>query len=207
MEEQTMVNFDIRQTNRAVEQLLEVTDNPRHRYMLEAYNRHRYLEMAGRYKEIFEPELTVDEPIYRFDYLGQQLLLQGQEQVQAVYAGWSEANECVFYAGDEELAVGDMMIASRVLMYQQTLGASIAAMGFEADPDAMYLTKIRIAMVWPYDERCRLIGEDVWEYDTSERDFIKLDPADVLTTEQAGEQLGDLIKPLPAFDDSFLPAR
>jgi hypothetical protein len=28
--------------------LLEVTENPRHRFMLLTYYRHRYLEMAGR---------------------------------------------------------------------------------------------------------------------------------------------------------------
>jgi hypothetical protein len=34
-----MLELDITKTNIAVEQLLEVTENPRHRYMLEAYNR------------------------------------------------------------------------------------------------------------------------------------------------------------------------
>ena len=50
-----MVEFDITKTNAAVDRLLEVTENPRHRYMLQAYNRHRNLEMAGRHAEIFEP--------------------------------------------------------------------------------------------------------------------------------------------------------
>lgn len=62
----------------------------------------------------------------------------------------------------------------------------------------------RIAMVWPYDARCRLIGEDVWEYDASEREIVKLNPADVLTAERAGEMPEPLIKPRPAFDDSLL---
>ena len=44
-----MAGFDVTKTNVAVERLLEVTENPRHHYLLEAYNRHRYLEMAGRY--------------------------------------------------------------------------------------------------------------------------------------------------------------
>ncbi len=48
-----MSRYDITQTNRAVERLIESTDNPRHLYMLHSYNRHRYLEMAGRYEEIF----------------------------------------------------------------------------------------------------------------------------------------------------------
>ena len=61
-------------------------------------------------------------------------------------------------------------------------------------------------MIWPYDERGRLLGEDVWEYDDALRDYIKLDPADVLTARQAGELLEPLIKPLPDFDESLLTA-
>ena len=201
-----MPEFDIRKTNIAVEQLLEATENPRHRYMLEAYNRHRYLEMAGRYKEIFEPEMTVEHPVYRFDFFGQQLKLDGREQVEAVYREWTETDQCVFYSESEELAVGDTMIVSRWVSYQQTLGAALVAMGVDADANAMYLASTRIVMVWPYDARCRLVGEDVWEYDASERQFIKLEPADVLTAERAGELLEDLIKPLPSFDDSLLAA-
>ena len=44
-----MFEYDITETNIAVERLLERTTNPRHRFLLETYNRHRYLEMAGRY--------------------------------------------------------------------------------------------------------------------------------------------------------------
>jgi hypothetical protein len=201
-----MPEFDIRQTNIAVEQLLEAIENPRHRYMLEAYNRHRYLEMAGRYKEIFAPEMTVEHPVYRFEFFGQQLKLDGREQVEAVYREWTETDQCVFYSESEELAVGDTMIVSRGTTYQQTLGAALVAMGVEADANAMYLASTRIVMVWPYDERCRLAGEDVWEYDASERQFIKMEPADVLTAERAGELLEPLIKPLPSFDDSLLAA-
>ena len=201
-----MPEFGIRKTNIAVERLLEATENPRHRYMLEAYNRHRYLEMAGRYKEIFEPEMTVEHPVYRFDFFDQKLTLDGREQVEAVYREWTETDQCVFYAESEELAVGDTMIVSRSVLSQQTLGAALVEAGVEADANAMYLSRARIAMVWPYDERCRMIGEDVWEYDTSDRQFIKLEPADVLTAERAGELLEDLIKPLPSFDDSLLVA-
>src|SRR6266550_19876 len=186
-----MPEFDIRRTKIAVEQLLEATENPRHRYMLEAYNRHRYLEMAGRYREIFEPEMTVEHPVYRFDFFDQKLELDGREQVEAVYREWTETDQCVFYAESEELAVGDTMIVSRSVLFQQTLGAALVAMGVEADADAMYLARARIAMVWPYDARCRMVGEDVWEYETSERQFIKLEPADVLTAARAAELLED----------------
>jgi hypothetical protein len=199
-----MFEFDITQTNRAVRELIEVTDNPRHRYLLQAYDRHRNLEMAGRYREIFAPEMTVDHPIYHFNELGEKFTLEGREQVEAIYSEWTGSAQCIFYAEDEELAVGDHMVVSRSILYQQTPGAVLAAAGVDADQDAMYLAKLRIAMVWPYDARCRLIGEDVWEYDETARDFIKLDPQDVLTAEDSRRLLDPLIEPLPAFDESLL---
>ena len=41
--------LDITKQNVAVEKALEQTDNPRHRYLLQVYLRHRYLESAGRW--------------------------------------------------------------------------------------------------------------------------------------------------------------
>ena len=90
--------------------------------------------------------------------------------------------------------------------YQQTLGSELVAAGVEADPTAMYLTKSQIAMIWPYDDQCRLLGEDVWEFD-GPREYIRLDPADVLTVAQAAALLAPFIKDLPPFDDGLLPGR
>jgi len=70
----------------------------------------------------------------------------------------------------------------------------------------MYLERSQIAMIWPYNDQCRLIGEDVWEFDDSEHALIKLDPADILTAEQAGKLLEPQIKPLPPFDAGLLTA-
>lgn len=195
-----MLTYDITQTNIAVERLLEVTDNPRHRFLLHSYNRHRYLEMAGRYEEIFASEMTVDHPVYHFNLFDQVFTLDGRDQVKAIYQQWTETHQCVFYAENEQLAVGDNMIVSRAVLYQQTPGTVLVAGGVPADENAMYLAKAHNVMIWPYDERCRLIGEDVWEYEPTGREFIKLDPEDALTAQQAGELLAPLIKPLPSFD-------
>jgi hypothetical protein len=193
-----MAHFDITETNVAVERLLEVTENPRHRYLLAAYNRHRYLEMAGRYEEIFAPDMTVEHPVYRFSLFGRPpFRLDGREEVEAVYRRWTATNQHIFYVEDEELAVGDRMIASRAIIYQQARGAALTRLGIDADENAMYLTKANIANIWPYDERGRLIGEDVWEYDDADRDLIKLEAADVLTADVAAKLLDPLIKPLP----------
>lgn len=192
-----MPRFDITRTNIAVERLLETTENPRHRYLLHAYNRHRYLEMAGRWKEIFAPEMTVEHPVYHFNVFGISTVLEGAESVQAVYAEWSETAQCVFYTDDEVLAVGDNMICSTATIYQQTPGAVLAAAGAPVDPAAHYLVANVEHMIWPYDDEGRLIGEDVWEIDESKRQVIPLDPSEVLTVARAAELLEPLIKPLP----------
>ncbi len=198
--------LDITKTNIAVQELIEVTENPRHRYLLQAYDRHRNLEHAGRYEEIFAPEMTVERPVYRFNIIGQPPIhLEGREQVEPLYRYWAETNQSVFYNETETVAVGDWMVVSTMIGYQQQLGSDLAGAGQDVDPAAIYLLRGRVAMVWPYDEHGRLVGENVWEYDGSEHDLIKLDPDQVLTTRQAAELLEPYIKPLPPFDDSMLP--
>jgi hypothetical protein len=199
-------HLDITKTNKAVQDLIEVTENPRHRYLLQAYDRHRNLEHAGRFEEIFAPEMTVERPVYRFNMVGQPpMMLEGREQVEPLYRFWAETNQSIFYNENETVAVGDFMVVSTMTGYQQTLGASLVAAGIDADGEAMYLLRGRVAMLWPYDERCRLIGENVWEYDETEHDLIKLEPDEVLTTERAAELLETQIMPLPPFDDELLP--
>ncbi len=195
-----MSRFDITQTNIAVERLIETTTNPRHLYLLHAYNRHRYLEMAGRYEEIFAPDMTVEKPVYRFNLLDMTTTLEGAEAVKDVYREWSRTNQCIFYTGDDEkIAVSDNMVVSTATAYQQP-GNVLAAAGAPVDPQATYLVKTAEHMIWPYDDHGRLIGEDVWEYDETVREIIPLDPDEVLTVEQAAELLAPLIKPLPAYN-------
>lgn len=198
--------LDITQQNRAVEKVLAATDKPRHRYLLQSYLRHRYLESAGRHKEIFDPQLTVAEPFYRFAVNGQRFDLTGREQVEMVYQHWTDTDQCVFYVEDETVAVGDNLIVGRGIGYQQTLGSELAAGAADVDPAAMYLTRSAIVMIWPYDDQGRLLGEDVWEFDDSERALIKLEPSQVLTAAQAGDLLDPFIKAMPPFEPGLLPA-
>jgi hypothetical protein len=195
-----MTRFDITQTNAAVERLIETTDNPRHLYLLHAYNRHRYLEMAGLFDEIFTADMTVENPVYHFNFLDSVTTYDGAQAVKEVYREWTGTDECIFYADDEKLAVSDTMIVSTLMIYQQHPGSILAAGGAPVDPDVTYLMKTATHMIWPYDERGRMIGEDVWEYDPSLREIIPLDPSDVLTVEQSGKLLGPFIKPLPAYN-------
>jgi hypothetical protein len=193
-----MPNLDLTKVNIAIDRLLKVTKNPRHRFLLKAYSRHRYLEIAGRYQEIFAPKMMVGHPVYHFRALGIDATLDGREAIQGLYAMWTATNQCIFYAENEQVAVADNFTVSTAVTYQQVQGKALAANGVKiANPGAMYLYKNQQQMIWHYDDRGRLIGEDVWEVNPYQAEIIKLDPKDVVTVAQAAEKLKHLIKPLP----------
>ena len=200
--------MDVRRTNDAIDRLLETTTNPRHRFMLQAYHRHRFLEIAGRYEELFAPDMMCDCPIYNFYITGYNATLTGTDAVRDFYAAWARTNQSIFYSENEQVAVADNFIASVVDQYQQTLGSQLIGNGIEVDdPDAYYLMKIPgMQMVWPYDDRGRLAGEDVWEPFPERREVSKLEPSEVVTTEQAGRLLEAHIRPLPDFDEAVTGA-
>ena len=201
-------NLDVRKTNRAIDELMEVTTNPRHRFMLEAYYRHRFLEIAGRYEEIFVPEMTAPNPVYHFEMAGNHATLEGAESVKGFYALWAQTHQSIFYAEDEKIAVADNFIASVGTMYQQTHGKTLKANGIEVDDEnSYYLLRVPgLQMFWPYDECCRLIGEDVWEPNPAARTVIKLAPSEVLTSEASGQLLAPFIKPLRSYDEAMRQA-
>jgi len=221
-----MPRFDVTRLNVAIDRLLEKTDNPLHRFMLMAYSRHRYLEVAGRYEEIFAPDMMNPHPEYYFMGAGNNAHLAGQDNVKSLYRFWAETNQSIFFVEKEEIAVADHFIASVTTMHQQIsgkifkanklmahlpnavseklLGALLAKKGHKANENDMYLYTTVIEMVWPYDDRGRLIGEDVYEPHPERAEVTKLDPADVLTTEESGRLLAPLIKPLPSFDEMVL---
>lgn len=224
-----MIKHDITQTNVAVRRLIEKTDNPRHRFLLMAFDRHRNLEMAGRYEELFTPDMMVGEPVYHIRAHRANLKLEGAEVIKSLYRMWAKTNQSVFYTESEEIAVADNFVASVAVGYQQVSGRSlrinrilnyvprfigerlvkrVLARGkFDYDANAMYLYKNTFQMFWPYDAQGRLLGEDIWEPDPDKAEVIKLDPADVLTMEQSRRLLDPLITPLPSHDEMVLRQR
>ena len=100
-----MAKFDIAKLNAAVDTLLETTDNPRHRFLLQAFGRHRHLEVAGRYEEICAPDMMITDPVYHFHYTGLEFELRVQDQVKGLYRMWAETNQAILFPEHEEVAV------------------------------------------------------------------------------------------------------
>ncbi len=219
--------LDITQLNASVDRLLAVTENPRHRFMLMAYARHRALELAGRYPEIFAPDMMAPNAVYHFIYGGNNVVLTGHAQIQRLYRMWAQTNQSIFYIEHEEIAISDHNITSVATAYQQVSGKTLrdnkllgllpkfigrkllehalAKEHHATDDNDMYLYKAKgVQMIWPYDDQCRLLGEDVYEPLVDRHELIKIHAADVMTTVQAGKLLAPIIHPLPSFNEMVL---
>lgn len=222
-----MKKLDITQLNAAVDRLLAVTDNPRHRFLLTAYARHRALEVAGRYEEIFAPDMMSPQAVYHITAGGNDVILTGQEQIKGLYRMWAQTNQTAFYIETEEVSVSDHYVTSIATAYQQVSGKSLRANKLlnrlpkfisrrllekvlsqhdhKANDNDMYLHKVvGMQMIWPYDDRGRLIGEDVYEPLHEQAELIKIDAKDVMHTARAQQLLNPQIKPLPSFDEMVL---
>jgi hypothetical protein len=217
-----MSKQDITRTNQAVRDLIVRTNEPRHRFLLMAYDRHRNLEMAGRYEEIFAPDMMVALPTYHIHAHGLRVRVEGQEDIKDLYRVWAATNESIFYTESEFVAVTDHYVSSMAVGYHQVTGRSLLqnkvlsclpafiarfllnrSFGrdtFEVGETSMYLYKNMFYMIWRYDERGRLLGEDIWEPDPSNAEITKLAPTDVLTTKEAGRLLAPYILPLPPLE-------
>lgn len=217
---------DITKGNIAIDRLLAVTTNPRHRYLLMSYARHRFLEFSGHYEEVLTDDMMNEHPVYSFRAFGVNLKIDGKNEVRAVYKDWAETNQCVFYVEDEQVAVADNFVASKLTVYQQIWGGTLFGTkvirvlpkglgrefflkmldfkGIKPNKKHMYLYKSQEQWFWPYDDRGRLLREDVLEPDRSTSEIIKLEPDQVMTAARASELLLPLVKPLPDFDEYVL---
>ena len=221
-----MLNFDITKSLTPIDDLISVTTSPRQRYLLLAYQRHLYLEMSGRYEDVLSDDMMVENPVYNLHALGFNTTITGKDNVRNLYRFWAETNQTVFYGENVQVAVANNFVALTVQAHQQVWGGSILSskalgllprglssdllldmlklQGLKAEPDQMYLYSNFEETIWPYDDRGRLLREDVIEPNPAQAQITKLDPADVLTTAQAAALLAPLIKPLPNFDEYVL---
>jgi hypothetical protein len=158
--------------------LLDQTTKPLHRAMLLNFWRHVHLEGAGEYGQIVAPDMMVDHPVYRVTWGASPAVIEGKDGVLGFYHSVGEA---VLWHSDDRLAVGDWGICDELTFHQLAVGSDLRALGYDvADPAGLYHASSRQAFIWPYDERARLAGENLYEDKTSLR-IEEVDPADATT--------------------------
>ena len=134
--------------------------------MLLNFWRHVHLEGAGDYERIVAPDMMVDEPVYRVTWGANPAVIEGKDGVLAFYRSVGEA---VLWNSDDLLAVADWGICDELTFHQIASGADLRADRVRGRRFRMRSTtsSSRQAFVWPYDDRARLLGENLYEDKTS----------------------------------------
>lgn len=179
------------------DRLLAVTDDPRHRAMIEDFRRHALLEIAGRWREILESSMLVDDPVYRINEGGRSLVLRGKGQVADFYREMAEGGLTVFGPISENIAVADWGLAIESHFLHHLPGRALLAQGEDVDPDGCYRLTHYMASFWPYDENGRLVGEHIYE-DVGSREITPVERAQFVTPAMARDAVDAvLLAPLP----------
>lgn len=196
-----MPKKDVAVTISAADRMLETTTDPLHRQILENYRRHAILEVCGYWEPIFDHEMTVEEPMYYYNVRGfPGDKAEGLEAVTKIYRHLAESSGAVMVVEDERLMVSDWGFTSEAFFDTYYRGYTLIEDGIEVDkPEGFYVVRQKYVMLWPYDERGRMIGEQVYE----NRAFFEIKEIaeeDYITLEEARERLMPLLRPLPVFD-------
>jgi hypothetical protein len=163
--------------------------------MLLNFWRHVHLEGAGDYERILAPDMMVEEPVYRVTWGANPAVIQGKEGVLAFYRS---VGESVLWHSDDRLAVADWGICDEITFHQLARGSDLRAVGYEVeDADVLYHVSSRQAFIWPYDDRARLIGENLYEDKTS-LEIEEVDPAEAITPARVREIHRELLAKLEA---------
>jgi hypothetical protein len=190
--------LDVLTVPRQIDHLVTRTSDEHHRAILRNYRRHVLLELAGRWPEILSPSMTVPHPVYRSVMGPQTMVYDGVDEVAGFYRGLAEAGMGISAPIEERVAVADWGLATDTLSLQILPGHVLAAQGFPVpDVSGTYRFTLRVAMIWPYDEHARLIGENVYA-DLSSARIEPADPADIVTPERAAELVTPLLDEVPA---------
>lgn len=186
------MTWDLKLLTLAADNLLERLENPRHRAIIANYRLHAMLEVSGRWPEIFSPAMTNEHPFYRVATSDGMLELDGTENVQTFYKGLEAANATVMILEHEALVVDDWGFASEALYHTFLAGPDAIGRGHaDADPAKTYIESRWIGMVWPYDDRARMIGERVYPAPTAT--WRECPPNEFLTVADAQRVFDPLI--------------
>jgi hypothetical protein len=184
--------FDVTQWPRNVEKYLEQTEKPLHRAILKNYLRHLLLEVSGYWNQIIVPELTIAEPMYRVGDRGKMQVLTGKAAVEDFYRETFETRTNVMGARTMNMCVEDFGVTTEAYWAHVVPGEFLHDHDIDADPNAHYLMNYHIFQMFAYASDAKLIGERIY-VDSASYSYEELDPADVVTPEQARRELGPLL--------------
>ena len=156
-----MTELDPTRGYRAVEARLARAKRPRERAMLECLRDHLLAECTGDFELLLST--LAEDPHYHFwvDGSGFGAGPRGREQVEAHYTQLYAENRHVCDYDIERIVVDEDVIVTEGWFEQVFPGEVLRRRGAAIDdPAAVYALRMRLLLLWPFDEHARLVGED-----------------------------------------------
>lgn len=156
-----MFDFDVTRTYKPIEEKLQTTSNPRHRRMLQMLLQHARAEVEGDLESVLAT--LAPWPVYKgVRPNGPQP--EGPEEVRQFYIhDIFGSGRNVFESNKTRIIVDDHTIVTEGPMRILLWGRDLALKGMQVeDETAAYLMTVDVLIVWPFDEECRIIGEESW---------------------------------------------
>ena len=156
-----MASFNANRGWECVERRLASVSNPRHRRMMETVRDH----VKAEAEEDFDLLLSTlaPNPEYHFWVEGSGLGEgpKGVDAVRAHYEGLYEERRHLVDWDIDRFVIDDDTIVTEGWFHQLFPGRVLVARGVDVDdPEAVYLLRVRLVMLWPFDDDAKLLGED-----------------------------------------------
>jgi hypothetical protein len=164
--------IDQTKTYKDIEVKLAQTTNPRHKKMLEKLLQHA----RGEVEEDLEAVLgtLAPNPVYRSSIADPAMNPEGYETVVRFYKEqiFGKGRHCL-ESTKPRILVSDEAIVTEGTVRSVHWGRDLIDTGTAVDdPEGFYLLTYQMLIVWPYDEECRITGEESYSRRTG-GDYIR----------------------------------
>lgn len=177
----------------AANQILQDDISDHHRRILNVYRQHAMLEIAGRWKEIFDPRLTVDSPEYVFAAPENYFELSGSDSVKWFYNSISVSGTSVRLIDNEDIVISDKGFMSEALYHIYLNGETARRWGHDVDSaDGLYVESRWSCVYWKFNEEARMIGERIYPASTAK--IAICEPDNFWTTANVSKILNPVIE-------------
>ncbi len=154
-----MLDFDQSLGWKALEERLAVTDNPRHRKLIQTVIDHAKAESVGDLEGLMDT--LIAEPQYHFWGPRGDSGPKGQEGVRGYYQAYVNSGAAILQSPKERIIVDDVSICHEGVISTLLSWDLAKARGYAIPEDrGHYIVHMRVVILWSFDEDGRAFGED-----------------------------------------------
>jgi hypothetical protein len=154
-----MLDFDQTRGWEALEQRLAATENPRHRALLQTVIDHAKAESVGDVETLMKT--LIPEPRYHFWGARGDIGPKGYDAVRTYYEDYVKSGAAILESVKERIIVDDWSICHEGTLSTLLPWHLAKARGYAiTDESGHYLVRMRVVILWSFDEDARAFGED-----------------------------------------------